>query len=172
MTSQSTNIDRLLKELTKSVGSYYIKSKNLDNFEEEDGHIIFSHFKRFDKKITPTLLQQHLQKEITLAISVKNSNILLLDYRGEMGYAFGSLVYKILDKDSFSIYIIEYSLDRVLLYIRPKIDINLDSFREELEELLEAKMVKEWRVYPVKSRPNLGNLMILPREYIESPWSF
>jgi hypothetical protein len=172
MINQSTNIYKLLKELTEDVGSYYIKSKELSSYEGPNGHIIYSHYKRQNCNLTDTLLQQHLQKEITVAISVKNSNILLFDYRGNMGYAFGALIYRLVDKDRFSIYIIEYSTDRLKLYIKPKNNIKMESFREELEEALESKLTKEWRVYPVKSNLNLGNLMELPREFIESPWSF
>jgi len=172
MINQSTNIYKLLKELTEDVGSYYIKGKELSGFEGSNGHIIYSHYKKQNCNLTDTLLQQHIQKEITVAISVKDSNILLFDYRGNMGYAFGALMYRLVDKDRFSIYIIEYSTDRLKLYIKPKIDIKMKDYREELEDALESKLTKEWKVYPVKSSPNLGNLMELPREFIESPWSF
>jgi len=170
MISQSTKIYTLLKELTKDVSSYYIKQKNINNVEEENGHIIYSHFKFYSGKINSTLINQHLNKEITLAISVKDSNILLFEYRGKLAFAFGALLYRLIDEKEFSIYIIEYSMDRVLLYIKPNKKIDLDRFREYLDQLLEDKLTKEWRIYPLNNRPNLGNLMVLPREFIDSPW--
>ena len=172
MIDQSTNIYKLLKELTKDVSSYYIKQKDINNYEESNGHFVYSHFKPYNGTIDSTLLEQHLHKDITLAISVKNSNILFFDYRGKTAFAFGTLLTRLLDRDKFTIYITEYSLDRLSLYIKPKNIVDLDRLRVELESALESKLPKEWRVYPIKNSPNLGNLMILPREFIESPWSF
>jgi len=171
MTNQSTNLNNLLKVLTENVDTYYIKQKKLAS-QEGSEHIIFSYFKPIKGKITPTLLQQHIKKEITLAISVKNSNILVFEYRGEQGFAFGALLFRLLKDVNAQAYIIKYSLDKLIIFIKPNNGLNLTKLSKTLDQNLQTKLTKEWRIYPIKSRPNLGNLLILPREYIESPWSF
>jgi len=171
MINQSTNIYQLLQELTKDVGSYYLKQKNLIS-SEENGHIIYSHFKEIRQSITPILLKQHLQKDLTLAISIKDKNILYVEYRGKDGFAFGTLLSRLVDKDKIDIYIIEYTLEKLSIYLRPKVEIDLDSYRDYLDSSLESKLSKEWKFYPLKNISNLGNLIVLPREFIESPWSF
>jgi hypothetical protein len=103
---------------------------------------------------------------------VKNSDILYIEYKGKDGFAFGTLLFRLIDKEKFDVYIIEYSLDTLSIYIKPKFKSDMLLFRKTLEEALESKLTKEWRVYPINSRPSLGNLIILPREVISSPWSF
>ncbi len=173
MINQSTNLEQLLLELTKDAQEYYIKQKSLGSFEELNGNRIYSRFKPYKGNITPTLLQQHLKKEITLAINLKKEDILLYEYRGNRVYAFGTLFFKLLNKELIAkSHIIKYSEDMLLIYLKFKNKEDVEHFKKQMQEALLVHLEKEWRVYPLKERPKLGNLMELPREYIESPWSF
>ncbi len=174
MINQSINsIESLLLDLTKESSSYYIKQKNLSSFVQKSGNIIYSHYKPYQGEITPTLIKQHLNKEITLAIDLKKDNILLYKYRGKRAYAFGVLFFKLISKDIVKkSHIIKYSDDTLLIYLELKNKELIEEFKEEIEKKLLFHLEKEWKVYPIEDRPKIGNLMELPREFIELPWSF
>jgi len=174
MTSQSINtLEQLLADLTKDAKEYYIKQKSLGSFEELNGTTIYSRFKPYLGAITNTLLQQHLNKEITLAINIQRDDILVYEYRGKRAYAFGALLFKLLNKELIKrSYIIKYSDNMILIYLQFYDKAKREPFKKEIEATLQLHLEKEWRVYPIKERPKLGNLMELPREYIEVPWRF
>ena len=168
MINQSTNIESFLLELTKDIECYYIKQKSLGSFEELNGNLIFSHYRPFNGKITPLLIKQHLNKDITLAIDLKRDDTLLYEYRGDRVYAFGTLFFKLIDKSIIDILqIIKYDDNTLVIYLKFKNSQYIKSFKEKIESSLLLHLEKEWRVYPIKSRPKLGNLMELPREIIE-----
>jgi hypothetical protein len=174
MKNQSINsINELLEYLTQDSNSYYIKQKSISSFEDKKGRILYSHFKPHKGKITPTLLQQHLNKEITLAIDLEKDNRLLYEYRGKRAYAFGVLFFKLIDKDLIEYStILKYDDEMIVIFLEFKSCDFIENFKEEMEKSLVLHLEKEWRVYPVKNRPKIGNLIELPREYIQLPWSF
>ena len=174
MINQSTNnLTKLLEELTKDSKFYYVEQKGISSCEELDGHTIYSHFKRINQPINSLLLKQHINKEQNIAISIKNRNFLLFEYSGEFAYAFGALLYKLAEHEGIdNIYIIEYSLDKLIICLAPKsIDFNtLVNIGNRISEKILLKLPLAWRVLPNSDRPDSGNLLILPREYINPPW--
>jgi len=169
----TNNLMEFLQELTKTSNFYYIEQKSIASKEEVDGHTVYSHFKRVDKKITESLLQQHINKEINLAISIKNSSDFVFEYSGKYAYAFGALLFKLASyEDIEKIAILEYSLNKLVIYIAPNsknITTNRD-LAKKISKKLEEKLPLSWRVLPNDLRPNNGNLVILPREIIEPTW--
>ena len=173
MISQSTNLDKLLNKLIKNSSFYYIEQKSIASKEEVNGHTIYSRFKKIDSKINQTLLKQHLNKEINLAISVKNSNFIVFEYSGAEAFAFGVLLYKIASIEGISdINIINYSDDKLIILLHPNIKDKkrLKELANDISNKLELRVPISWKVLPIDEKPDNGNLLILPREYIKSPW--
>ncbi len=167
MKSQSTDIEQILLEITKNYQSYYIKQKSLNSFVN-DKTIIYSHFKKISGKITLDLIKKHLNKEITLAIDLKKENVLLFEYRGNRVYAFTFLFFKLIEKKEYlnNRLIIKYSDNTVLIYLNLE-NRFIKDFKKEIEESLLEYFKEEWKIYPIKNKPTISNLMELPREYIE-----
>ena len=174
MTNQSTNsIYKLIKELTSSSEFYYIEQKSIASIEEVDGHIVYSHYKRYNAPITDELINQHINAEINLAISVKDRKILVYEYNGNEAYAFGLLLYKLaLLENIKKIEILNYSTDKISLLLKPNEENleNIENLSKKISDKIEEKLPLSWRVLPSNIRPDNGNLIHLPREYIEVPW--
>ena len=143
--------------------------KSISSIEEIDGHIVYSRFQRYNKSINDTLLQQHLSKDINLAISLKDLNGITFEYSGKYAFAFGAMLYNLSkDNNLKSFEIIEYSLEKLVIYLEFKEDSKKKC--EEISKIIELKLPLSWRILPNCNRPDNGNLLILPREYIENPW--
>ncbi len=170
MIDQSTNIEKLLLELTKSVDCYYIKQASLISSKNKNGHYVYSHFLPVRKKVDKTLIKQHLNKELTIAISLKNLNALVFEYRGKEAFAFGTLLFRILKENHLQGKILEYSFDKLLIFIEFPNKRELKEKRVLLSAKIKDLIPQDWRILPIDSKPELGNLIILPREIIQEPW--
>ena len=174
MINQSTNsLFKLIKELTLGSEFYYVKQKSIASVEEVDGHIVYSHYKRYNSPITDELIKQHINAEITLAISIKGKPISVFEYSGKNVYAFGLLLYKLSQHENIKkIEILDYSSDKITILLDP-IEQNIkiiENLLKNISEKIESKLPLSWRVSPNNLRPDNGNLLQLPKEYIELPW--
>ena len=169
MTSQSTNIKLLLSRLTSESTHYYIEQKEISSKESFDGHTIYSRFKRFDGCVTDTLLEQHIRKDINLAIPL-NSGLTIFEYAGEHMVTFATLLFLIAREFKIeNLIITSYSQEKiVILLLYNEYNRNtIEDFLNKIRRVLEAKLPDEWEIYPKKNRPEIGNLLHLPREIIE-----
>ena len=174
MTNQSTNLlFKLIKELTSSSEFYYIKQKSIASIEEVDGHTVYSHYKRYNAPITNELINQHINTEINLAISIKDKPIIVFEYSGKNVYAFGVLLYKLAMQESIKkVEILDYSVDKIVVMLEP-IEKNLakiDNLAKKISNKIEERLPLSWKIFPDNLRPDNGNLLKLPKEYIEVPW--
>ena len=174
MIDQSTNsLFELIKELTLGSEFYYIKQKSIASAEEVDGHIVYSHYKRYDSLITDELIYQHINAEIDLAISIKEKPVSIFEYSGKNVYAFGLLLYKISQQEKIKkIDILDYSAEKITILIDPieqKIE-DIKKLSKKISEMIEARLPLSWRVLPNNLRPDNGNLLRLPKEHIKLPW--
>ncbi len=174
MTNQSTNLlFKLIKELTSSSEFYYIKQKSIASIEEVDGHTVYSHYKRYNAPITNELINQHINTEINLAISIKDKPIIVFEYSGKNVYAFGVLLYKLSMQESIKkVEILDYSVDKIVVMLEP-IEKNLakiDNLAKKISNKIEERLPLSWKIFPDNLRPDNGNLLKLPKEYIEVPW--
>ena len=171
MISQSINdINELLELLTINTKGYYIEQKSISSKEEIDGHTIYSKFKYFNNNITPTLLKQHLSKDINLAITLNDYSAVAFEYSGKNRDAFISLIKHFFNQEGFeNIYITTLNNQKIVVYIKLNLE-NREDFTTLLKKInknLSDRLTKEWRVIPNFLRPDIGNLLELPREYIE-----
>ncbi len=169
MTEQFTNIEKLLLELTKDLNCYYLKQPSIYK-KGKNGYYIYSHFQLIPKKIDLFLIRKHLQKELTLAIPLKKITALVFEYRGKEAYAFGTLLFRILKEYHLKGQIIEYSLDKLLIFVSFLNNKELIEKKEYLIQDIKKIMPQDWRILPIDSKPDLGNLLILPREIVDNPW--
>jgi len=173
MISQSTNISELLKELTLDSNYYYLKSKNLIAYKNKD-HTLYSKFKKVNKKLTSNDLKEHINKNQTIAIALNSNNTLVYEYYGKSIFAFGALLYKISkDEDIKEFLIIDYSDTKLVIFLKLNTNSSekLRQIQNRIEKTLKEYIEKEWRVIPTNLKPEVGNLLILPREVIDNPWS-
>ena len=174
MTNQSTNLlFKLIKELTFGSESYYIGQKSIASIEEADGHTVYSHYKRYNAPISDELINQHINAEINLAISIKDKPIIIFEYSGKNVYAFGVLLYKLAKQESVKkVYILDYSIDKIVMMLEPKEENfkEIENLSKKISTKIEERLPLSWRVIPNKLRPDNGNLLQLPKEYIDFPW--
>ncbi len=169
MTSQFTNIKSLLSRLTAESTHYYIEQKEIASKESFEGHTIYSRFKRFDGQVTETLLEQHIKKDINLAIPL-DSNSIIFEYAGEHMVTFASLLFHIAKEFSIdNLIITDYSQEKIsILLLLDEYNSNtFEEFLRKTKNLLEMKFPDEWQIFPKRNRPEIGNLLNLPREIIE-----
>ena len=169
MINQSIKILNLLKELTQGCDHYYIEEDKISSIEEINGHKIYSHYKRINKKVDNSLLNKHINKDINLAISVKNLNLIVFEYYGKYAYAFGVMITNIASLYQIEkVEIIEYSLDKLVVYLKPSISNKkeIEEISNKISDKLKEKLPCTWRILPNSNRPDNGNLLILPREYL------
>ena len=174
MIDQSTNsLFKLIKELSSGSEFYYIEQKSIASIEEVDGHTVYSHYKRYNAPINDELINQHINAEINLAISIKDKPISIFEYSGENVYAFGLLLYKLALQEGIKrVEILDYSIDKIVVmieYIEQNLE-NIENLSKKISDKIEERLPLSWRLLPNNLRPDNGNLMILPREHIELPW--
>ena len=171
MTNQSiNNLNELIELIIDDKIGYYIEQKSISSKIAYDGHTIYSKFKYFNNPITPTLINQHLSKEINLAISLKDTKAMVFEYSGKYREAFVSLLQHFFKKLNYNkIYITTLNNQKIVLYIEVNLENRADfvNLEKKIDKKLTERLDREWRVYPNFLRPDIGNLLILPREYIE-----
>jgi len=169
MRSQFTNIESLLTRLSKESSCYYIEQKEIATKISSSGHTFYSRYKKCDGKVTSTLIQQHISKEINLAIPL-DKNSLIFSYAGEHLIVFASLLFHIAKEFAINnLLITTHTQEEIeILLLKNEYNCNtINDFLEKLSRVLQAKLPNEWQIFPQKGRPEIGNLLTLPREIIE-----
>lgn len=169
MISQSTSIEALLSRLTKESTSYYIEQKSIATRACVDGHTFYSRFKKYEGRVSQTLITQHIKKIITLAVPL-DTNSILFEYSGEHMIVFVNLLFRLAKEFGIdTLAITMYNFDKIIVYLST-IEYNSNTtlqFLEKVEKVLEEKLPDQWQILPKKNRPEIGNLLILPREVID-----
>jgi len=169
MKSQFTNIKSLLSRLTAESTHYYIEQKEIASKESFGGHTIYSRYKRFEGCISDTLLEQHIKKDINLAIPLSNG-FTIFEYAGEQMVTFATLLFHVAREFKIeNLVITGYSQEKIVILLSYN-EYNrntIDDFLDKIRKVLEVKLPDEWDIYPKKNRPEIGNLLHLPREIIE-----
>jgi hypothetical protein len=172
MTSQSTNIIDFLKNLTLNSSYYYLESNSLLPYKKGD-YTIYSRFKKIEQKPSGEILKKHINKDKTIAIFLDAKNYLVYEYFGKEPFAFGALLYKLSKENkAVNFKILDYGDEKLTIFIEfnlQKVD-NLETIKKNFEKILEFHLNKSWRVIPNDLKPEIGNLIVLPREIINNPW--
>ena len=166
MTDQYTNLLKLLRELTKNCNSYYIKHPTTLSKETLNGNTVYSKYQKYNGKVTDTLLKQHINNEIDLAISIKDlKNVLVYNYKGKELYAFKNILIELAKSENIkNIIVLDYGVNSLSIYIDTPNESNIKILRNKINSIIENKLPKEWITLPNTNKPHLSNLIYLPRE--------
>lgn len=148
---------------------YYIKRNSIVEQIQFNNRTFYAKFERIDEPLTPLLLEQHLQREYTIAAPLLNNghtNYLVIEYKGEEHQRFYHLIkhlFASLDIERFQIYQGKDE-ERIQVYI----EVDQMSLEEadkrlrELSEMLKGKLTKKWKCLPDASLPEAYNIVTLP----------
>jgi L-rhamnose mutarotase len=152
---------------------YYIKRSTIIDKIVFDNRTFYAKFERIDEPLTPLLLQQHQDRQYTIAVPLlkdNHTNYLVLEYKGEEHERFYHLVKYLFKTRSITDYNIYEGKDKQRLQVFIKVDkLSLQEATTTLNVLsnaLNLKMVKKWKCLPSTSVPNAYNIFTLPYKKI------
>jgi L-rhamnose mutarotase len=152
---------------------YYIKRSAIVEKIVFNNRTFYAKFERINEPLTPLLLQQHQDRQYTIAAPLlkdNHTNYLVIEYKGEEHERFYHLVkhlFKTLDITNYHMYEGK-DVERLQVFIEVDnlslevADAKLKAFSDALKE----KMVKRWKCLPSSSVPNAYNIVTLPYKKI------
>lgn len=156
-------------DLEFTTDHYYIKRSTIVDTIQFNNRTFYAKYERIDEPLTPLLLEQHLQREYTIAVPLlkdNHTNYLVIDYKGEEHQRFYHLVkhlFKTLDITHYHLFQGKTE-ERIRVFIEVD-NISLeeaDAKLNELSQALKTKMVKKWKCLPSLSLPEAYNIVTLP----------
>jgi len=154
---------------------YYIKRNTIVEQITFNNRTFYAKFERIDEPLTPLLLEQHLQREYTIAAPLlqdNHTNYLVIEYKGEEYQRFYHLVKHLFHTLNIETYHIYQGKDNERLQVFIKVDhLSLkeaDKRLKELSNMLKEKLTKKWKCLPDISLPDAYNIVTLPYAKIDS----
>jgi len=152
---------------------FYIQKESVVEKVTFNNRTFYSKFEQHQLPVNATLLQQHQNHEITLAISLienNSSNYIVIEYQQEdwnLFYALLKHLLKSLGIITFQAYINPHKNLFQLFIPREKIELEL-IYREveNIKHLLELKSKKSYKIYPNKNLPKNFNIITLPTQKV------
>ncbi len=157
-------------DLEFSVKHFYIQNSTIVEKITFNNRTFYSKFKEIKKNLTPALIQQHLNNEITLALPLIGEkelvNYLVIEYNQEDWNQFYYLLKYLLKSLNIENYKCYFNSKKMLfqLFI-PRNNISLELAYKEVENIkhhLELKSKKSYKIYPNRFLPKNYNIIILP----------
>lgn len=157
-------------DLEFCINHFYIQKSSIVEKITFNNRTFYSKFEEVETSLTPILIQQHLNNEITLAVPLIEEgdrvNYLVLEYHQEDWNQFHSLVEYLLKNLNIENYSCYYNSKKMLfqLFI-PRENITLETAYnqvENIQQLLEIKSKKSYKIYPNKFLPKNYNIIALP----------
>ncbi|MDM5272674.1 DUF1882 domain-containing protein [Sulfurovum sp. zt1-1] len=148
---------------------YYIKRNSIVEQIQFNNRTFYAKFERIDEPLTPLLLEQHLQREYTIAAPLLENgytDYLVIEYKGEEYQRFHYLIKHLFDTLHIEKYHIYQgkSEERIQVFIEvDKLSLEeADKQLKELSNLLKQKLTKKWKCLPDISLPEAYNIITLP----------
>jgi hypothetical protein len=161
MIDQSTK--RVLKDellsLIEGVTYYYIKSNSIVDRVSYNGRNFYLKYKKIDEAPNATLLNQHLKREVKVAIPL-NPNQIFIRYFGSEFDKFFYLLNRNLKSIEHKISL--YQLDGEIDIL---IELNVDNslkIRDLISKSLKEFIDVEWKILPDETLPESYNIFPLP----------
>ena len=148
---------------------YYIKRNHIVEQIAFNNRTFYAKFERIDEPLTPLLLEQHLQREYTIAAPLLENgytDYLVIEYKGDEYQRFHHLIrhlFSSLEIENYAIYQGK-SEERIQVFIKvAQLSLEAaDKRLKELSEMLKAKLTKKWKCLPDISLPEAYNIVTLP----------
>ncbi|MDQ7085750.1 MAG: DUF1882 domain-containing protein [Sulfurovum sp.] len=156
-------------DLEFNTDAYYIKRATIVEKIAFNNRTFYAKFERIDEALTPLVLQQHHDKDYTIALPLLHNNrtqYLLIEYKGEAYQRFYHLIQQLFKSLSLSEYTIYQGKTIQRLQVFIKVD-NLsledaDTQVQILSNALKEKMDSQWKALPSLSLPDAYNIVTLP----------
>jgi len=149
---------------------YYIERDSIVEKITFDNRTLYSKFEKIEEEPTPLLVQQHLQKELKMALPFAapdgSIDYLVIEYEKEKSDGFFYLIKHLLKSLEIStFYTYESSRENHVQIFIPQEKLPLqDAYRqvEKIEHILEVKSSKRCKIFPNKNLPIKHNKITLP----------
>ena len=160
----------VILDLEFSAKRFYIQNSTIVEKITFNNRTFYSKFEEIKTKLTPILLQQHFQNEITLALPLIEENdlvnYLVIEYYQEDWNQFYSLLRYLLKSLDINNYKCYFNSKKMLfqLFI-PRDNISLERAYREVENIkhhLDIKSKKSYKIYPNRFLPKNYNIITLP----------
>ena len=160
----------VILDLEFSAKRFYIQNSTIVEKITFNNRTFYSKFEEIKTKLTPILLQQHFQNEITLALPLIEENdlvnYLVIEYYQEDWNQFYSLLTYLLKSLDINNYKCYFNSKKMLfqLFI-PRDNISLERAYREVENIkhhLDIKSKKSYKIYPNRFLPKNYNIITLP----------
>ena len=148
---------------------YYIQKDFIVDKIRFNNRTLYSKFKKIEESPTPLLIKQHLHREITVALPLIEDNqirYIVLEYEQERSDKFYHIIKYILK----SLYIDRFyrykssKKNHIQIFIETK-NIDIDTtynLIENIENMLNFKLFKWYKIFPNKNLPKSYNKVVLP----------
>ena len=152
---------------------FYIQSKSIVEKISFNNRTFYSKYEKNPMPISPILLKQHQDNEVSLALPlVENNrvNYLVIEYLQEDWKTFSALIqhlFRTLEIKNYSIY--RNPKKELLQIFIPRENISLDKAYKEVDNIklvLEFKSKKSYKFFPNKNLPQNYNIITLPYQKI------
>ncbi|MCH9740185.1 MAG: DUF1882 domain-containing protein [Epsilonproteobacteria bacterium] len=156
-------------DLEFDVECCYIQRDSIVEKISFNNRTLYSKFEKIDAPPSDILINQHLHKELVLALPLITNNLvnyLVLEYEKEESERYYHLIkhlLKSLDIDIFYTY--ESSQENHIQIFIPRENLTLDNAYiqvEKIKHLLELKSSKRCKIFPNKNLPENYNKITLP----------
>lgn len=150
---------------------FYIQTPSIVERISFNNRTFYTKLKKYPIPITPTLLQQHHNHELSLSIPLIEDghiNYIVIEYQQKDWRTFYALLknlLKSLNIDKCQLHN-DSKTDRSQFFI-PRDKLSLEESYEEVEKikhLLELKSKRSYKIYPNRNLPIEFNIIHLPRE--------
>ena len=134
-----------------------------------DNRTFYAKFERINEPLTPLLLQQHQNRQYSIAVPLLKdnyTNYLVIEYKGEEYQRFHHLVKHLFKTIKLSDYHIYQGKDIERLQVFISVDrLSLEEADRQLRSISDAlkeKMTKKWKCLPSLTLPEAYNIVTLP----------
>ena len=160
-------------DLEFSNDHYYIQNRSIVEKVTFNNRTFYSKFEKITTPLTPILLKQHQENELSLAVSLVEEdfvNYIVIEYHQEDWKSFYSLLKHLLKSLEINNYQYYRNPKKELLQLFiPKKQMSLENAFKEVENIkhhLELKSKKSYKIYPNINLPKNYNIITLPIEKI------
>ncbi|HIC10915.1 MAG TPA: DUF1882 domain-containing protein [Campylobacterales bacterium] len=151
---------------------YYVKTNKTVQKISYNGRTYFDKFEKVDKMLTQQLIKKHINKEITIAHQLINSQNkvenIVFDYNGRDPQRFYHRAQLLLREEGFINFTAFESKTKghLHLYIHKGHTALNEAYQlgKTLSMKLGSRMPKQWRMFPSPDLPPEFNILILPYE--------
>jgi hypothetical protein len=152
---------------------FYIQSKSIVEKISFNNRTFYSKYEKTLMPISPILLQQHQDNQVSLALPlIENNrvNYLVIEYLQEDWQQFSALIQHLFKTLKIKKFLIYRNPKKELLQIFiPRKNIPLKTAYDEVEEIklsLEFKSKKSYKIFPNRNLPQNYNIITLPSQKI------